>query len=81
MNPQAATGIEPIMPARFSAMRRSLRHVLALAALVCLAAPAHAEPLDTALLDRVLAGYTRPVSDAAGVRVNYQALAKSADWR
>jgi len=44
-----------------------------------LATPAAA--LDLALYARLLAAHTRPVPDPAGVRVDYEALRASADWR
>ena len=45
------------------------------------AGPALAVDLDTGLYDRLLRRHTRVVDDAAGVRVDYQALARSDDWK
>jgi len=52
-----------------------------LALLLASAAPAAAAPLDTALYDRLLEEHTRVVDDAAGVRVDYRALAESDGWK
>ncbi len=40
-----------------------------------------AEPLDEALYARILERHTVAVSDTAGTRVDYPALARSAEWR
>ncbi len=50
--------------------------------LVLLRAPVGqaAEPFDVDLYARLLAGYTRVVADAAGTRVDYRGLTRSADW-
>ncbi len=50
--------------------------------LVLLRAPVGqaAEPFDVDLYARLLAGYTRVVAGAAGTRVDYRGLTRSADW-
>jgi hypothetical protein len=45
------------------------------------ATPAAAEPFDNALYARILARHTSPVSDTAGVRVDYRGLRGSTEWR
>jgi hypothetical protein len=54
---------------------------LALAALaLALGGRAAAEPLDEALYARILARYTRAVTDAARTRVDYAALTRAPEW-
>jgi len=57
-----------------------LRCILGLSLLLGLESVARAEPLDLALLDRVLRQYTRAVRDPTAVLVDYRGLAESEDW-
>lgn len=60
----------------------SHRTALSTAALLVLlaAAPAQAEP-DLDLFDRLLETHTREVTDVVGTRVDYEAIARSAEWK
>jgi hypothetical protein len=57
------------------------RFALVAATLLAAPAPSGAEPLDRALYAALLIRHTKEVADTAGTRVDYRALAASADWR
>ena len=56
-------------------------HHFTASALVALLLAAPAAAFDEALYATLLERHTRPVADLARVRVDYAALAASADWR
>ncbi|MCH8131615.1 MAG: DUF547 domain-containing protein [Deltaproteobacteria bacterium] len=69
-------------------MRRRTQHSIAIALLTGLGfaaaaapAPAASEALNEALYAELLQRYTRTVPDAARVRVDYAAVARSPDWK